>query len=321
MDFPATELREWEYMSLKEYTAVNMLELDYLTLTSRDMGELTRLFLALTDARRWATRAYTSDPRERAWSCEGMTLQKMPRQPKSAGAMLQVPGRLAIRAANMRDAQSDTTRVSRFDLQVTVPIEDVAPMADLYSILSKPDEYPWQQPGKPPRVTMLQNSDGGETIYIGARTSDLMQRIYIKHLDGRHYVRYEIEVKGRLARHLDEQGVLTDKDTQATLARSVLAGLPQEARQLTMAFSRDIEGGDGTLVRSGFKASEDATLEWYATTVIPSLKRAMQGKLRDEVVALFRAEGITLAPGVAASLGPQIDMTERRRYNEAGNKL
>jgi hypothetical protein len=83
-----------------------------------------------------------------------------------------------------------------------------------------------------------------------------------------------------------------------------------------MAFSRDIDEGEGTLVRSGFKASEEATMEWYATTVIPSLKRAMTGKLKDEVIAIFLANGIALSPSVSASLGPDIDMHERRRYNE-----
>jgi hypothetical protein len=302
-------------MALRGYTMVNELELDYLTLISTDVAELTKMFLDLTQSRSDVSRAYTSDPREQAWSCEGVYLARIPRQRKEAGVMLQVPGMLATRAAGMRDAICSKTRVSRLDLQVTVPVEEIAPMEDLYSILSKPDEYPWQQPGKPPRVTMLKNSDGGQTIYVGARTSDVMQRIYIKFIDGRHYVRYEIEVKGRVARHMDEEGILLDKHMQATLARSVLAGLPSEARQMTMGFEQKIGREDGRLVRSGFKASEEATLDWYATTVIPSLKRAMTGELRQEVMAIFKANGLRLAPGVEAHLSTSFDKDQVKRYN------
>jgi hypothetical protein len=231
--------------------------------------------------------------------------------------MLQVPGMLAEQAALLLDDVRGVLHVSRFDLQVTIPIEGAPHPKDLYSVLSKPEEYPWQQPGRPPRVTLLTNSEGGETIYIGSRTSDIMQRIYIKHMEGRQYVRYEIECKGRLARALDEQGILLDKDVQATFARSVLAGMPGEAQQLTMPFRSKIGQGQGTLVRSGYKASEEATMQWYATTVIPSLKRAMEGRFRDEVIAVFEAHGIAIAPKVHDAITNRIDKRQKQDYNKA----
>jgi hypothetical protein len=217
--------------------------------------------------------------------------------------MLQVPGMLAEQAALLLDDVRGVLHVSRFDLQVTIPIEGAPHPKDLYSVLSKPEEYPWQQPGRPPRVTLLTNSEGGETIYIGSRTSDIMQRIYIKHMEGRHYVRYE--------------GILLDKDVQATFARSVLAGMPGEAQQLTMPFRSKIGQGQGTLVRSGYKASEEATMQWYATTVIPSLKRAMEGRFRDEVIAVFEAHGIAIAPKVHDAITNRIDKRQKQDYNKA----
>jgi hypothetical protein len=232
--------------------------------------------------------------------------------------MLQVPGMLAEQAALLLDDTRGVLHVSRFDLQVTIPIENAPHPRDIYSVLSKPEEYPWQQPGRPPRVTLLTNSEGGETIYIGSRTSDIMQRIYIKHMEGRHYVRYEIECKGRLARALDDQGILLDKDVQATFARSVLAGMPGEAQQLTMPFRDKIGQGQGKLVRSGYKASEEATMQWYATTVIPSLKRAMEGRFKDEVISIFEAHGIAIAPKVRDAITHRIDKREKRVYTDIG---
>jgi hypothetical protein len=307
---------EEEYRRYKEYTMANELKLDYITLVSSELGELTRIFLKLTEGSRDAARAYTSDPRDSAWSCEGIYLGKMPRQPRHAGAMLQVPGAMAEKAALLLDDARGVLHVSRFDLQVTIPIENAPHPKDLYSVLSKPEEYPWQQPGKPPRVTLLTNSEGGETIYIGSRTSDIMQRVYIKELEGRHYVRYEIECKGRLARALDEQGILLDKDVQATFARSVLAGMPGEAQQLTMPFRDKIGEGKGQLVRSGYRASEEATMQWYATTVIPSLKRAMEGRFKDEVIAVFESHGIAIAPKVHDAITNRIDKRQKQGYTE-----
>jgi hypothetical protein len=294
----------------------NELRLDYLTLVSRSVGELTRIFLKLTEGSRDAATGLVSDPRDKAWTCEGIYLGKIARQSREAGAMLQVPGMMAEQAVMLMDDPTGKLHVSRFDLQVTIPIENAPHPKDLYSVLSNPKEYPWQQPGKPPRVTLLTNSEGGETIYIGARTSDVMQRIYIKEMEGRHFVRYEIECKGRLARALDEQGILADRDVQATFARSVLAGMPDGAQQLTMPFKAKIGQGNGTMVRSGYKATEEATIEWYVKTVIPSLRRSMEGRFKDEVIGVFEAHGIALAPKVQHYAKSGIDKPRARLYTE-----
>jgi hypothetical protein len=142
------------------------------------------------------------------------------------------------------------------------------------------------------------NSLGGETLYIGARTSDIMQRIYKKEIEGMPYMRWEVECKGRLARSLARQGILVDRDMRATFARSVLAGLPGEAEQLTLGFAEQIDQPTGEIKRSGFECQDDATIRWLRMTAIPALKRACEGHLAPEVIRMMKEEGIPLAKKV-----------------------
>jgi hypothetical protein len=57
-------------------------------------------------------------------------------------------------------------------------------------------------------------------------------------------------------------------------------------------------------------------MQWYATTVIPSLKRAMEGRFRDEVIAVFEAHGIAIAPKVHDAITHRIDKRQEQEYTK-----
>jgi hypothetical protein len=52
-------------------------------------------------------------------------------------------------------------------------------------------------------------------------------------------------------------------------------------------FDQCIEQPTGELIRHRSESSDEATLLWFRRTVVPALKRAMKGKLREEVLDLL----------------------------------
>jgi DNA relaxase NicK len=185
--------------------------------------------------------------------------------------------------------------LSRIDLQVTVPLETEVDLSSIYRVLSDPNKFPWKQTGIAPLVQYFQNTEGGETVYIGKRTSDLLTRIYRKRIEGTDCLRWELEIKGRLARGLQEQNVLADQHVRATFARAVLAGYPDAVQNSLQMFADHIDEPTGEVCRKRAEATDEATLMWFRRTVVPALKRAMSGKLRNDVLDLLREENYYLA--------------------------
>jgi hypothetical protein len=162
-------------------------------------------------------------------------------------------------------------------------------------------------------VTHLVNTQGGETLYVGKRSSDMMQRFYLKEIEGYPFLRWEMEVKGRLARSLAREGILHDRDMRATLARSVIAGMPDMVQHYMGPFAELLPQGTGELKRSGYEASDEATLRWLRDTAIPALKRAMQGRYQDEVIAALLEADIPLATRVEQA---HLDRNRSKGYTD-----
>ena len=56
--------------------------------------------------------------------------------------------------------------------------------------------------GRRPRIDVFDNDDGLDTLYIGARSSPRMQRLYVKPIDEIPLLRWEVEYKEQLAINL-----------------------------------------------------------------------------------------------------------------------
>lgn len=296
MDFNYTDAMGTD---LRKYVLVDTLCMDYITMVSSNLPVLQHAFSVLAKLPGDKITGNINRPERNPCYCDGMYLGKVPRQKANDRLMLQVPGIRSEYVAQNVEPAAGYTWCTRFDLQVTVPLMVGPDIEQLYRVLSSPEEYPWRQPGRVPSVTMMKNSEGGMTLYIGARTSDIMQRIYKKDVEGMPYTRYEIECKGRLARRLTDDGILQDKNMRATFARSVLAGLPGEVEQHTMGFAEAIGQGTGEVRRSGFECADDATLRWLRDTAVPALKRAMSGHLRKDVIRIMREHSVPLPEEVS----------------------
>jgi hypothetical protein len=266
------------------------LAIDYLTLVTPEITRATQMFQLLTYG---LEERYTGDPHSATnvnTSCGPYRIATIPRQKPANGRVLNVHGLTAHYKAEQIGELIPPGHISRIDLQVTVPLETEVDMAGIYHVLSNPNKYPWKQTGKPPIAQYFQNTEGGETIYIGKRTSDLLTRIYRKRVEGQDCLRWELEIKGRLARGLQEQNILSDPHVRATFARAVLAGYPDAVQASLEMFAERIDEPTGEVSRKRAEADDDATLLWFRRTVVPALKKAMRGKLREEVLELLREE-------------------------------
>lgn len=116
------------------------------------------------------------------------------------GAMLQISGDLA--QAYFLAAYQNSDHVARIDLQVTAQVEqdtdDLASTAYLRALF--PDGNASAKIG----YSHVQNSTGGSTLYVGARSSEQLGRLYNKWAESRldQYRgcwRYEVELKNDLA--------------------------------------------------------------------------------------------------------------------------
>jgi hypothetical protein len=242
--------------------------------------------------------------------CGPFRLSTIPRQKGQNGRMVSAHGAPAHYHAGHLGGLLDQGHISRIDLQVTVPLDGPIDLAAIFEILSNPNKYPWKQSGKPPYCQFFTNTDGGETLYIGKRTSDLMTRIYRKTVEGIECLRWELEIKGRLARGLQEQDVLGDPHVRATFARAVLAGYPDALQHSLAMFADHIEQPTGELVRRRAEAEDAATLAWFRNTVVPALKKAMRGRLREDVVQLLREQNWALTKA------DELDRIELRRKRD-----
>ena len=111
--------------------------------------------------------------------------------------MLRCSGGAAERAFYVLPDNKDTgIRCTRIDLQITIPIDwDYSARRLRDSI----ESAKCLRQGPRPGLTLLENADGLDTIYIGSRSSGRLIRIYVKPTDHESCLRLEVEFKGDLA--------------------------------------------------------------------------------------------------------------------------
>jgi DNA relaxase NicK len=77
--------------------------------------------------------------------------------------------------------------------------------------------------GRPAKRTLITDSDGGSTLYIGSRSSDRFARLYDKGREQRalpagKWWRLELEVKGKSSQKVAEQLLSVETPDRASLA-------------------------------------------------------------------------------------------------------
>lgn len=181
-------------------------DIDWITLTAKTNGlsdglwRVGERFLCDNERvgyvpTRWQANGY------RGWCSEGVRLGA-----RSEGCIVSLSGLKC--GENWHEAFTTAEHCSRLDLAVDVYLDPEMPTLtrDCYeSLLHVPPGN-----GRPAKRTLIVNSDGGSTLYIGSRTSDRFARLYDKGIEQKTHPagkwwRLELEIKGNSSHPAAEQ--------------------------------------------------------------------------------------------------------------------
>ncbi|MEB4590895.1 hypothetical protein VSS37_07895 [Candidatus Thiothrix sp. Deng01] len=195
----ATKTASWSTQTVY----LGSVALDWLTLTTYDVGAfrvLAQLIEKHTPASaRQSAQVMQYQGVKGDGYFVGMALQRDEKH-----YMLRLSGSLAmsffLAAAASYPRALSLCKCTRADVQYT---HDDNLEVDLSAVGSALREAEWlSHKGRRPRIDIFDNDDGLDTLYIGARSSPRMQRIYIKPIDDINRLRWEVEYKEQLALNL-----------------------------------------------------------------------------------------------------------------------
>lgn len=242
-------------------------------------------------ARRWNWRGYS-----------GYTMQGLRYGHRSDGVICIVSGGLA------QDCFYDLMRycdnVSRVDLALTYtlnqPIPDVALTYYEYLVKGEGSEHP--QAVK--TISLIQNSQGGQTLYIGSRRSDQYGRVYDKGRESTTDIevgkiwRYEVEFKSKralaVANKLHDDSVVRPGELNPRLERTIKRWFTDRL----VVLSDDLWGSTYLVEREAVISDVSRTLAWFSAQVRPSVERL---KVKGVSLATIK-ESLGLPPGYVDNL-------------------
>ena len=159
--------------------------------------------------------------------------------------------------------------VSRVDLAIDVMDVPVNIENYLKCTLAK------SKGGKPKKRAIVQDSERGTTVYIGARTSDKFMRIYDKSAEqglpeSQHWTRFELELKGKVAKAVAKKLVEVDKKGALRLVQALMRGHFEclDAQYL------EIMGAEAEYV-TGEKNTDHDRLTWLMETCAKSMAKTI----------------------------------------------
>jgi len=169
-------------------------------------------------------------------------------------------------------------RVTRLDLAKDVIDEFI----DLDGIWA--DLHAGRHVGSARKVAQMVSNDGGQTIYIGSRSSEKFIRIYNKaaeqQLDGKRWTRLEIETKGMVARAFATALTASAEWAgQLVGAVRVMANLPRNESYQTLLRTTEVVQGLPKLEKSTDRE------RWIAEQVIAAVARHYIDNPNSEAVA------------------------------------
>lgn len=174
---------------------------------------------------------------------------------------------------------------TRIDIQLTLPArEDARKTGDLGHAIRKSLMEGVGRVGKRPSVTIWDNeSDAGDTIYIGSRSSDKFVRIYDKFGDGIKFMRYEGEFKRNVADRIWSEFVTSE----AALSNWITSTIINPIRELP-EFEEMIEIMESKRTSDVWIEVEprdnERTLRWLRQQVTPAAVRLSMTDLREDLL-------------------------------------
>lgn len=172
-------------------------------------------------------------------------------------------------------------RTSRVDLAFDVRNTALTP-----EILCKPSLRPYKGKGRTPKFNTLLGGDGSWTLYIGARSSEKMLRIYDKAKEQKDYesdyVRIELETKGKVAHAVGWNFARQSVEECVGMALGLVKGVADfNVRNWDIALKGEVVG------LSFPQGKERDTMGWLTKIVAPALAKQIAKRPSDDVMSEF----------------------------------
>lgn len=271
-----------------QYAPLTSLEsgIDWVTLTCRSEDPRLKKFRSVVHTARDVQTKTTREPQQswrmrgyHGWSVSGLSWGA-----REDGDIIVASGPTAN--VYWKLFHRFSTNVSRLDLQVTILLEEAN--HDLVN-----DYYTNRPFDHRPMFTWLQNSGGGQTLYVGSRRSDQFGRIYDKGIESCSGLpqgqlwRYEVEYKSARAKAMAHNLFVTccaRNPARETIQSTIWQWFAD--RECRPAF-RPLPNGDPILV--SLKATDESTerkLTWLQLQVRPTVHQLMSFRSRETLHAL-----------------------------------
>src|SRR3972149_6100989 len=273
---------------------------DYLTIT---VSNPDKAVLLMQEAQRLKDDLTECGWKVRKWGMQGYVgyfIAGLRWGMRTDGCIMMLSGQDA--AINWVPALALAQNVTRLDLAVTValagPITDVAKRA--YALMLTD---PHGCPSKKRKDSYVENSAGGQTVYIGSRASDQFGRLYDKGCESAKDAcappgllwRYEVEFKSYRAKKLARQMEKTAREESVSVSGEI-ANLVRTwfiARGIRPLYGAGYHRGEWVLELEARITDDDCSLNWLTLQVRPTVDRLRD---RGRSAEVFEALGITIVP-------------------------
>jgi len=198
--------------------------------------------------------------------------------------------------------RGDYAKCTRLDIQFT------APLPAGYSARVFADDLRSSQEGHYERtVTLVENSDGFDTVYLGSRKSDRLARFYVKEIEDQKFLRFEVEYKGAWSQVVSK----AIQEERATLAGNLLDFLRSievdDTQGVIKLFDQKLWGFEAGLSSPKVIRDKNKTMQWIIDQVTPAMIRLLNDhdvgrELFDHLQNLLDESNITI--------GGEIDKTD-----------
>lgn len=179
----------------------------------------------------------------------------------------------------------DDMRVTRLDVQYTTELQEMVPLKLIGQQLQEAPRSDWNVKGPAPIVDYFGNHQDLDTVYIGKRGGNRMQRPYIK-VDGEgvRYLRWETEFRRALASEAWHAYRVGHTSALGAILKAEIDMLPCVQRVHFDWFARQLMHNPKKLKFAKPKGNDERTMQWLEDVVRPAIE-GLLGSEQEERLA------------------------------------
>lgn len=245
---------------------LNVPQVDWLTFTSWDEG-VYRGWVKWQRLQKGEIRVGRIPRYEGAWL--GSIFVGEGIQCESKHALIRVSGEDSHRAFS-EIVECGDFKCTRIDIQITTEL----PAG--YSARQLVDDLRAGQNGEYCRkVSMFENSDGKDTVYIGSRDTDRFARIYVKVIDEKEYLRLEVEYKSVWAETISKKYVEEPDCLAGVLMDFLLSIGVDDSQGVIRGLEQLLDAVKAGIKLPSVVRDDDKTMGWIMSQVTPAIIRLL----------------------------------------------